>query len=75
MEHYLHDEKTDLNDLVLEVVNLKQYFPIKAGLMQRVVGHVKAVDGLALRSNAARRWASLVSLVVVKRPLERPFYG
>lgn len=49
MEHYLHDEKTDLNDLVLEVVNLKQYFPIKAGLMQRVVGHVKAVDGVSFK--------------------------
>ncbi len=41
------DESTDLNDLVLEVVELKQYFPIKAGLMQRVVGHVKAVDGVS----------------------------
>lgn len=34
-------------DIMLEVVNLKQYFPIKAGLMQRVVGHVKAVDGIS----------------------------
>jgi peptide/nickel transport system ATP-binding protein len=32
---------------VLEVINLKQYFPIKAGLMQRVVGYVKAVDGIS----------------------------
>ena len=31
----------------LKVTNLKQYFPIKAGLMQRVVGHVKAVDGVS----------------------------
>jgi peptide/nickel transport system ATP-binding protein len=34
-------------DTVLEVKDLKQYFPIKAGLMQRVVGHVKAVDGIS----------------------------
>jgi peptide/nickel transport system ATP-binding protein len=34
-------------DTVLEVIDLKQYFPIKAGLMQRVVGHVKAVDGIS----------------------------
>lgn len=32
---------------MLEVRNLKQYFPIKAGLMQRVVGYVKAVDGIS----------------------------
>lgn len=32
---------------MLEVRNLKQYFPIRAGLMQRVVGYVKAVDGVS----------------------------
>ena len=32
---------------LLEVRDLKQYFPIKAGLMQRVVGYVKAVDGIS----------------------------
>lgn len=40
-------EKSSKNENVLEVRNLKQYFPIKAGLMQRVVGHVKAVDGIS----------------------------
>jgi peptide/nickel transport system ATP-binding protein len=40
-------ESGALMDPVLEVINLKQYFPIKAGLMQRVVGHVKAVDGIS----------------------------
>jgi peptide/nickel transport system ATP-binding protein len=35
------------SDTMLEVIDLKQYFPIKAGLMQRVVGHVKAVDGIS----------------------------
>ena len=34
-------------DVMLEVRNLKQYFPIRAGLMQRVVGNVKAVDGIS----------------------------
>jgi peptide/nickel transport system ATP-binding protein len=32
---------------VLEVRDLKQHFPIRAGLMQRVAGHVKAVDGIS----------------------------
>ena len=34
---------------VVKVRNLKQYFPIKAGLMQRVVGYVKAVDDISFR--------------------------
>jgi len=34
---------------VIQVRNLKQYFPIKAGLMQRVVGYVKAVDDISFR--------------------------
>jgi len=34
------------NDYLLDVSGLKQYFPIKSGLFQRVVGHVKAVDGI-----------------------------
>ncbi len=35
-----------MTENLLEVNNLKQYFPIKAGLLQRVVGNVKAVDGI-----------------------------
>jgi len=35
------------NDIILEVKGLKQYFPIHRGFFQRVVGHVKAVDGVS----------------------------
>ncbi|RNB79150.1 dipeptide ABC transporter ATP-binding protein [Brevibacillus nitrificans] len=31
---------------LVEVRNLKKYFPIKKGIFSRTVGHVKAVDGL-----------------------------
>jgi oligopeptide/dipeptide ABC transporter ATP-binding protein len=34
------------NNIILEVKNLKMYFPIRRGFLQRVVGHVKAVDGV-----------------------------
>jgi len=47
-------ESGALVDPVLEVINLKQYFPIKAGLMQRVVGHVKAVDGISFTINSGK---------------------
>jgi len=33
--------------IILEVKNLKQYFPIYRGFLQRVVGHLKAVDGVS----------------------------
>ena len=36
------------DNVLLEVKNLKQYFPIRQGFLQRVVGHVKAVDGISL---------------------------
>jgi peptide/nickel transport system ATP-binding protein len=49
MENKFIETSIHENDLVLEVNNLKQHFPIKAGLMQRVVGHVKAVDGISFK--------------------------
>ncbi len=39
----------DDNRVILEVNGLKQYFPIYQGFLQRVVGHVKAVDGVDLK--------------------------
>ena len=35
------------NDLILEVRNLKKYFPVERGLIRRVVGQVKAVDDVS----------------------------
>ncbi len=49
MTDKIFDTNAQMTDTVLEVVDLKQYFPIKAGLMQRVVGHVKAVDGISFK--------------------------
>jgi oligopeptide/dipeptide ABC transporter ATP-binding protein len=35
-------------EYLLEARNLKMHFPIKAGVLRRTVGHVKAVDGVSL---------------------------
>jgi microcin C transport system ATP-binding protein len=34
--------------VVLETTDLKVWFPIKRGLMRKVVGHIKAVDGVSI---------------------------
>lgn len=36
-----------MNEYLLEVQNLKKYFPIRAGLMKKTVGYVKAVDDVS----------------------------
>jgi oligopeptide/dipeptide ABC transporter ATP-binding protein len=40
-----------MNEPLLEVKDLKKYFPIKAGVLQRTTGHVKAVDGVSFQVN------------------------
>jgi peptide/nickel transport system ATP-binding protein len=42
---------------LLEVRDLAVHFPIRRGLLQRVVGHVRAVDGVSLRVGAGRTLA------------------
>jgi oligopeptide/dipeptide ABC transporter ATP-binding protein len=38
---------TTTDNTILEVKDLKQHFAIREGFLQRVVGHVKAVDGVS----------------------------
>jgi len=38
-----------MNDVLLSVVNLKKYFPVRRGLFSRVVGHVRAVDDVSFQ--------------------------
>lgn len=35
-----------MEEPILKVIGLKKYFPITAGILRHVVGHVKAVDGV-----------------------------
>jgi peptide/nickel transport system ATP-binding protein len=44
-------------ETVLRVDDLKVYFPIRKGLFKRVVGYVKAVDGVSLRIEKGRTLA------------------
>src|SRR5258708_4944631 len=40
------------SSVLLEVRDLKKYFPIQRGLLRRTVGHVKAVDGVSFELHA-----------------------
>jgi oligopeptide/dipeptide ABC transporter ATP-binding protein len=42
------------NKYLLEVDGLRTYFPIKAGLMRRTIGHIKAVDGVSFAIPAGK---------------------
>ncbi len=42
---------------LLEVENMRVHFPLRRGLLQRVTGHVKAVDGISLRLLAGKTMA------------------
>lgn len=42
---------------ILKVTDLKVYFPIRRGILQRTVGHVKAVDGVSIEIAAGRTLA------------------
>jgi peptide/nickel transport system ATP-binding protein len=48
-----HDDDTEVvdkgTDPILEVKDLKVHFPIHAGVLRRVAGHVKAVDGVSFK--------------------------
>ena len=44
-------ESTNGKPILLEVNNLKKYFPIKKGFFKRVVGQVRAVDGVSFFIN------------------------
>ena len=44
--HAFHS-RVPMSDILLYVVDLKKYFPVRRGLLGRVAGYVKAVDGLS----------------------------
>ncbi len=44
-------ESTNSKPIILEVNNLKKFFPIKKGFLKRVVGQVRAVDGVSFFIN------------------------
>jgi len=50
-------ESVAAETLLLQITDLKVHFPIRKGLFKRVVGHVKAVDGVSLKIAAGKTLA------------------
>ncbi len=44
-------ESIDVKPIILEVKDLKKYFPIQKGFFKRLVGQVRAVDGVSFFIN------------------------
>jgi len=42
-------ENTEKGDYIIEVKNLKKYYPIKKGLLSKAAGYVKAIDGVSFK--------------------------
>jgi len=54
MEEKRHETDIQENYPMLKVTDLAQYFPIRAGLMRRVIGNVRAVDGVSFTINQGK---------------------
>jgi len=48
LDPILQPERIYEPDVILEVKNMSKFFPIKSGLLQKVVGNVRAVDNVSL---------------------------
>jgi len=54
-------QAADTGQPLLEVKNLKKYFPIRGGVFSRVVANVKAVEDVSFAVSRARSSASWAS--------------
>ena len=46
MNQIINKSGAQERDVLLEVKGLKKHFPIEEGFLRKIVGHVKAVDGV-----------------------------
>ncbi len=56
-ENQITDQLLPVSNTLLQVKDLQVHFPIRKGVLQRVIGHVKAVDGVSLEVPTGRTLA------------------
>ena len=59
-------------EVLVEVDNLVKYFPVRAGLFQRVVNHVKAVDDVSFFVRKGKRLGWWGNPAAGRRPWDGP---
>ena len=57
IEPVFKDTQNAVATPILEIKNLKTWFPVQAGILRRTVAHVKAVDDISLTLNAGQTLA------------------
>lgn len=57
----------DNQETILELRDVKKYFPIRSGFFQRKVGDVKAVDGVSFSLKKEKHLESLESRAAENR--------
>lgn len=64
-----------MTEPVLKVENLKKHFPIKGGILNRTVGHVKAVDGVSFEVDSGETLALIGESGSGKSTIARTIIG
>ena len=66
------NENNHKGETLVEVKNLVKYFPVRAGLLQRVVNQVKAVDDLSFIVRKGETLGLVGNPVAVRPRLDAP---
>ena len=64
--------QTSGNKDIVVVKSLKKFFPVRAGVFQRVVANVQAVDDVSFTIKEASAWAWWVNPDAGRRPSGAP---
>ena len=61
-------------EVIFKIENLKTWFPITKGAFKKVVGHVKAVDGVSFQVHKKEPSASWASPAAASPPPATPLW-
>ncbi|MEM4186357.1 MAG: hypothetical protein QW801_03655 [Candidatus Caldarchaeum sp.] len=62
---------SQVGEKLLELIDVKKYYPVRGGFLLRTVGHVRAVDGVALQIRRGETLAIVGESGCVNQPSHR----